>query len=263
METKEKPEMEVKKEETVKESGAWYILVFFIGAVLGLLTGYIVANKALAESVVENQDSVNIILVDSITSLNAKLDVALEKCEDCEKTKLLPPPPKETSKVSAVKSTKEMTQKVIVEVVVKNPETPEVIAVAKEVKPISTPTKASVEIPPVEEPILACFCVNGEKDMYFPHYAMLPPNNKQFSNAVSNGQGGFNLKLKVVEGISGDEPAITREDKIIFAPLSFFTNYYGGEIKYIIASFNGHWGGVNMKLQEVDGKKYFIYDYKQ
>lgn len=254
----------------------WYFVSPIAGAIIVLLVlvicGFDFKSKSWLQVepiagvnpvVVEDIDSVNIALGDSIVSLNeengaledsivvlkdviVKLNTALDKCSSSKKTAAKAKKP--------VTSSQEPLQKVVVEVVVKNPEIAEVVAEAPK-KVVSQPTKAVVETPAIEEKVIACFRTNGSKDQYFPHYAI--DRGATVSNAKDNRKLGYNYILNPVESISGSVPGITKEG-VFFVPVSYLKKYLnmsGESLKYVDLLYEENWDGVRMTLQG----EYYVY----
>lgn len=285
METEEKPEMEVKKEEKAQKAAntskiLLYVMLFLIGALLGLLVGYNLPKEVPEEyspellDPVENQEAVNIILADSIVKLNNKLEAsnilvdslntALDKCSSSKKTAV-------SKAKKPVTSSQEPPQKVVVEVVVKNPEIAEVVAEAPK-KVVSQPTKAVVETPAIEvvtDPlahlrddngeILVCFQINGSKNHHFPQYAL--DRGASIPNVRDNRQSGHNyVLLTPVNSISGDKPNVTFGG-IFFIPVSYIKKYLdmsGDPLNYVKVLYVGNWRGITMTLQG----NYYVYNTK-
>lgn len=229
----------------------WYFVSPIAGAIIVLLVlvicGFDFKSKSWPQVepitgvnpvVVEDIDSVNIALGDSIVSLNEE-NGALEDSIVVLKDVIV--------KLNTA-------QKVVVEVVVKNPEIAEVVAEAPK-KVVSQPTKAVVETPAIEEKVIACFRTNGSKDQYFPHYAI--DRGATVSNAKDNRKLGYNYILNPVESISGSVPGITKEG-VFFVPVSYLKKYLnmsGESLKYVDLLYEENWDGVRMTLQG----EYYVY----
>lgn len=280
METEEKQEMGVEKKKTEKAANTskilLYIMVFLIGTLLGFLVGYNLPKEASEYSswseepvVVDDQEAVNIILADSIVKINKKLEVnntlvdslnmALNKCQGDKKIAVTP------KKKVITQSPQEPPQKVVIEVIVKNPEIVEVVAEApKKVVSQPIPTTKAVAADPLaplrdgNEEILACLRTNGSKDQHFPHYAI--NRGASVGNSKGNNQRGYNYVLTPVESISGNVPSITKEG-VFFVPVSYLKKYLnmsGETLKYVDLLYEKNWDGVRMTLQG----EYYVYNSK-
>ena len=236
-----------------------------VGAVIILLVmirflGYSLQKEAKEtpkeEAVVESEIAKVMTLADSINLLNAKVNDLSKKLEECtqEAAKKIAAAPKAKPAVPAAPA----PQKVVVEVVIKEPAAPAPVSTPRVEQPIVRSVAAAPTVAPAPQQgkVIACFRTNGSSDQHFPHYAI--DRGASVANAVNNGQKGYNYEFSPVQSVSGNVPGVTLSG-VYFIPKEYLERYLnmsGESLKYVDVICDGNWGGVRMSLQG----DYYVYN---